>query len=112
MNEYARLKSLLEEDSIENSMLSQEFSIDSKTLPFNMNCQIAYTGDSKIQLKLTWDPKMDLIQNYITTHAFKELSEDQFNEAATKLQNAVEDAINSFENNLNIKLESYGLQGE
>lgn len=106
------LESLIQamnEANEDNKMLSDQFQVASTDSNIQFNGKLGYTGESKITLELSVSMP-DIIKHYVSENTFDQISEEQFKSASDKVQNALKEVAEEFENQLKTKMASYGLQ--
>lgn len=105
MKEIDLLKKALYED--ENSIFQQDINAQIENSLISFSGTASYTGDSKIALVLKVIAS-DAVKNYISKE-FSEITEEQFDEACSKIKIALEKSLEEFSLLLENKLASYGL---
>ena len=93
----------------DEGILSDKFHVVSEKSNISFDGNMNYTGDSKIALELSVSMPT-VIKHYLSDTSFESISEDQFNKALEKVQNALKEVADNFEQSLTTKLASYGLK--
>ena len=107
MNEFDTLKRLLNEDT---GILSESFRVELDSFPIALDCNLAYTQESKLQLSVEYIVKSQESKSYTSETAYSDLSEDQFKGSIDKLNSALEEVLKSVELMIKNKTASYGLK--